>query len=221
MLQIKICGIRHPEEVEAVVQAGANILGFNFWPGTPRYIAPDAAALMIRRIPKPLWAVGVFVDEIPERVLEIAALTGVAGLQLHGHESPEYLDRLGAYMKIKAVKVGEDFQPEQLRPYRSATAFLLDGQVAGGLPGGMGRVFDWTQAEKAKAYGKIILAGGLNARNVGEAVRRVQPWGVDVCSGVEIEPGRKDLKLIGEFVRAAREAELALAQPDLKVSNSG
>jgi phosphoribosylanthranilate isomerase len=150
--------------------------------------------------------VGVFVDEAPEQVLDIAAETGLAALQLHGSEPPEYLDRLGSYVKIKAVKVGPDFQPEHLSRYRSASLFLLDGFVAG-MVGGTGQTFDWSLAEKAKAHGKIILAGGLTPANVAEAVRRARPWGVDVASGVEEEPGKKDPRLIRAFIQAVRAAE--------------
>ena len=199
--------MRRAEEVEAAVEAGVNLLGFNFWPGTSRYIPPEEAAPLIRSVPSHVWTVGVFVDETPERVLEIAALTGVTVLQFHGNESPEYLDRLGSLRKIKAFKVGNGFNPDELGRYASAYAFLLDGWVAGGMPGGTGQVFDWSLAERARVHGKIILAGGLNPRNVAEAIRQTQPWGVDVCSGVESEPGKKDLKLVREFIRAAREAE--------------
>lgn len=212
-MHIKICGIRRREEAEAAVAAGAGLLGFNFWPGTPRYIPPAEAAAIIRSVPKEITAVGVFVDELPERVLEIAAETGLAALQLHGSETPEYLDRLGSYTKIKAVKVGGDFHPEALSRYRSADAFLLDSFVAG-RHGGTGRTFEWALAAQAKPYGRIILSGGLNAQNVGEALQQVHPWGVDVCSGVEAEPGRKDPERIREFVRAVRNAEATAAVQD-------
>ena len=221
VVQIKICGMRRAEEVEVAVEAGADLLGFNFWPGTSRYIPPEDAAPLIRAVPSHVSTVGVFVDETPERVLEIAAQTGVSALQFHGSETPEYFDRLGSWRKIKAFKVRNDFEPAELRRYASAYAFLLDGWVAGGLPGGTGRVFDWSHAERAKAYGKIILAGGLNAKNVGEAIRKVEPWGVDVCSGVEIAPGRKTPELIREFIRAAREAEQQLVSSRLESSTPG
>ena len=212
MVQVKICGIRRAEDAEAAVEAGASALGFNFWKGTPRYISPREAARIRSTVPGDIWTVGVFVDETPERVLEIAAETGVTVLQFHGSESPEYLERLESFVKIKAVKVGSDFQPEQIRSYRSASAFLLDGFVAG-MHGGTGKTFDWSQALKAKAFGKIILAGGLKVSNVGEAVRQVSPWGVDVCSGVEAEPGKKDPQLIREFIQAVRAAEAQLEVP--------
>lgn len=206
IVQIKICGMRHAEEVEAAVEAGVDLLGFNFWPGTARYIPPAEAVSLIRSVPSHIWTVGVFVDESPERVLEIAALTGVTVLQFHGSESPEYFERLGSMRKIKAFKVTESFQPDMLQSYSTAYAFLLDGYVAGGLPGGTGKVFDWSHARRAGEFGKVIVAGGLNARNVTAAIRQTQPWGVDVCSGVETRPGTKDPKLIREFIRVAREA---------------
>ena len=187
MVRVKICGLRRAEDAAAAVDAGADALGFNFWKRSPRYIEPGEAARIIANIPASVLTVGVFVDEAPERLLEIAAQTSIAAIQLHGSETPEYLARLGAYVKIKAVRVNEHFQPEQLSYYRSASLFLLDG-FAAGMVGGTGQTFDWSLAEKAKAYGKIILAGGLNSSNVAEAVRRVRPWGVDVCTGVEVEP---------------------------------
>jgi len=206
MIHIKICGLKRADDAAAAVAAGADALGFNFWKRSPRYVEPAEAARIVSNIPPRVLTVGVFVDEELERVLGIAEQTGIMALQLHGSESPEYLDRLGAYLKIKTIKVGESFQPAELSRYPSASLFLLEGFVAG-MAGGTGRTFDWSLAEKAKEFGKIILAGGLTAENVGAAVRRVQPWGVDVASGVESAPGKKDPQLIREFIRAARAAE--------------
>ena len=206
MIRIKICGLKRAEDAAAAVAAGADALGFNFWKRSPRYVEPAEAARIVLNIPPRVLTVAVFVDEELERVLGIAEQTGIMALQLHGSESPEYLDRLGAYLKIKTIKVGESFQPAELSRYPSVSLFLLEGFVAG-MAGGTGRTFDWSLAEKAKEFGKIILAGGLTAENVGAAVRRVQPWGVDVASGVESAPGKKDPQLIREFIRAARAAE--------------
>ena len=215
VVQIKICGMRRAEEVTTAVEAGVDLLGFNFWPGTSRYIPPQEAVPLIRSVPSHVWTVGVFVDETPERVLEIAAMTGVAVLQFHGSESPEYFERLGSRRTIKAFKVTEGFHTRLLEPYASAYAFLLDGYVAGGLPGGTGKVFDWSHARRAGEFGKVIVAGGLNARNVAAAIRQAHPWGVDVCSGVETMPGTKDPKLIREFIRVAREAERQVPSREL------
>ena len=201
MVRVKICGMRREEDVAAAVEAGASALGFNFWKGTPRYVEPREAARMIDMVPNNIWKVGVFVDEDRERVMEIAAETGVSVLQFHGNESPEYWDRLDSYKRIKAFKVGRDFQASELGRYRSAAAYLLDGSVTG-MVGGTGQTFDWSLADQAKSFGRILLAGGLNAKNVAEAVRRVRPWGVDVCTGVETEPGKKDPELIRQFMQA-------------------
>lgn len=206
MIRIKICGLKRADDAAAAVAAGADALGFNFWKRSPRYVEPAEAARIVSNIPPRVLTVAVFVDEELERVLGIAEETEIMALQLHGSESPEYLDRLGAYLKIKTIKVGESFQPAELSRYPSASLFLLEGFVAG-MAGGTGRTFDWSLAKKAKEFGKIILAGGLTAENVGAAVRRVQPWGVDVASGVESEPGKKDPQLIREFIQAARAAE--------------
>ena len=206
MTRVKICGLRRAEDAAAALAAGADALGFNFWKGTPRYVEPRAAAGMVADVPAGVLTVGVFVNEEPERVVEIANQTGVMALQLHGSESPEYLDQLGAFMKIKTLKVGPGFAAEEMSRYASASLFLLEGLVAG-MVGGTGHTFDWALAEEAKEYGKIILAGGLRPDNVAEAVRRVRPWGVDVASGVESEPGKKDARLIRAFIQAARSAE--------------
>ena len=210
MIRVKICGLTRVEDAAAAVAAGADALGFNFWKRSPRFIDPARAARIVENIPSSVLTVGVFVDEEPERLLAIAEQTGIMALQLHGSETPEYVDRLGAYLKIKALKVNDDFQPEVLQRYPSASIFLLDGYVAG-MVGGTGRTFDWSLAIKAKEYGKIMLAGGLTHENVAAAVRRVEPWGVDVASGVESEPGKKDPRLIREFVRAARSVEMEAA----------
>ena len=216
MVRVKICGIRRAEDAQAALEAGADLLGFNFWKGGPRFIAPRDAAAILAEIPqsaglKEVWTVGVFVDEQPESVLEIARESGVGVLQFHGSESPEYWERFAAFPKIKALKVGTSFDPAVMSRYRSAAAYLLDAAVSG-KHGGTGRSFDWSLAEKAKAYGNVLLAGGLTVENVGEAVRRLQPWGVDVASGVESEPGKKDHARIREFIRAVRDAEKEVAE---------
>jgi len=206
MTFVKICGIRRAEDAAAAVEAGADALGFNFWKGSSRYVDPREAARMVAAVPEGIWKVGVFVDELAERAVKIAQKTGLTAIQLHGSEPPEYLSGLGSFQKIKAFKVGDRFAPEQLRSYAAADVFLLDGFVPG-RHGGTGQSFDWSQAVRAKAYGRILLAGGLSAANVREALAQVDPWGVDVCSGVETEPGIKSARRIREFVAVVRSAE--------------
>ncbi len=212
MTRVKICGVRRPEDAQVAVDAGADAIGFNFWKGTARYVAPDDAAQMIREIPESVLTVGVFVDEEPQRVLEIAAGTGLRAIQLHGSEMPEYMEKLiGPCRLIKAIKVKPGFDPRELTRYPAADIFLLDG-FERGMVGGTGKTFGWSLAVQAKAFGKVLLAGGLNPENVGEAIRTVAPWGVDVASGVESEPGVKDARLVREFIRAAREAAAGIAR---------
>ncbi len=220
MMFVKICGLTNLEDALAAVEAGADAVGFNFWRPGSRYIEPGRAAEIAAALPEGLWKVGVFVDEEPGAVLRIARQVELTALQLHGSESPSYLEQLGAYKKFKAVRMNvaqtsvcaaqaeacatQGFDAARLSEYKSATAFLLDG--AGATPGGTGQVFDWGSAIVAKKYGRVILAGGLTPENVAEAVRSALPWGVDVASGVESAPGRKDHRKVRAFVRAAREA---------------
>ena len=210
MVHVKICGITDLASASVAVEAGANALGFNFWRPGRRYVPPEQAAEIIAALPPQIWPqiwrVGVFVDEEPARVLEIAQKVGLSAVQLHGSESPEYLEALQDYLKVKAFRVDHSFAPELLARYR-ADAFLLDG--SGNSPGGTGTAFDWQRALAAKQFGRIVLAGGLTPENVGEAVRQVDPWGVDVASGVEREPGKKDPHRVREFIRAVREEEKA------------
>ena len=217
MVRVKICGIRRPEDAAAAIAAGASALGFNFVPGTPRYISSREAARIVAAVPEPIWRVGVFVDEPAGRVLEIAAETGISVLQFHGSESPGYWNQFGSFRRVKAFKVSKDFQPEALAQYPGAEAFLLDGSFPG-LHGGTGQTFDWSLAIRSKAFGRIIVAGGLNPENVGEAVRRVRPWAVDVSSGVESEPGKKDARLIARFIAAVRAAEGEMAASEVEAA---
>ena len=201
---VKICGVTNLEDALAAVEAGAGAVGFNFWRPGRRYLAPERAAQIAAALPEGLWKVGVFVDEEVDTVLEIARQVKLTALQLHGAEPPTYLEQLGSYHKVKAIRMDSGFDAARLTEYRSVTAFLLDG--AGATPGGTGSPFDWGRAVAAKKYGHVILAGGLTPENVAEAVRRVRPWGVDVASGVESAPGRKDHTKVRAFVHAARSA---------------
>lgn len=202
---IKICGITRLDDALAAAEAGADAVGFNFWLPGKRYIAPEDAARIAVELPKNVRRVGVFVDENIATVLEIALRVGLDVLQFHGAETPEYLSGIERHVKWKAIHVGRDWRPAVLAIYPGIEAFLLD--TASDTPGGSGRTFDWNAAIGAKELGRVILAGGLTPGNVAEAIRAVQPWGVDVATGVEDTPGIKNHQLMKEFVDAVRSEE--------------
>ena len=204
---IKICGITRLEDAMEAANAGADVVGFNFWRPGKRYIAPEDAALIASAasLPRTIRRVGVFVDEHLATVLEIALRVNLDVLQFHGSETPEYLNAIESRVKWKAIRVERDWSPATLANYTDVEAFLLD--AAGETPGGTGHTFDWNAAIAAKEYGRVILAGGLTPENVAEAVRTVRPWGVDVASGVEDAPGIKNHQKLRDFIRAAREGE--------------
>ena len=206
MLQVKICGITNLEDALAAVEAGADALGFNFWPRSKRYVAPARAREIIEALPRAVLCVGVFVNEEgPEDVARKVEEAGVGAAQLHGDETPEFCRSLGGLMLIKALRVGEGFRAEAAAGY-GTEAILLDAFSAE-EQGGTGRTFDWSLAKMTRALvPKLFLAGGLTPENVAEAVRAVEPYGVDVCSGIESAPGRKDIERMRRFIEAARKA---------------
>ena len=190
--RVKICGITTWNDARLAVDVGASALGFNFYPPSPRAISPANAWNIIRRLPPFVEAVGVFVNWPPLVVDALARALHLHTVQLHGEESPEEVSALGQLRRvIKAVRVGRGFRPENLSRYRRADGILLDG-FARGLHGGTGRTLDWNLARAARRYGRIILAGGLTPENIAEAIRVAQPYAVDIASGVEARPGRKD-----------------------------
>ncbi len=206
-MRVKICGITNWTDARRAIESGADFLGFNFYPGSPRYIAPAKARRIVQRLPKGVSAVGVFVNEPEKKVLEIARGVGLDYLQLHGDETPETVARLQRVLPvIKAVRVKRPFRVAQVSRYRPASALLLDG-FDRRLRGGTGKTFDWKLARRAKPYGKIFVAGGLAPENVGEAIRIVKPYAVDVSSGVESRPGKKDPARLKAFAHAVREAQ--------------
>lgn len=207
-VKTKICGITNLEDARAAVELGADALGFNFYRKSPRYIEPERARSLIAELPPLVAMVGIFVDERrPEQVVEIARATGMGIVQLHGSESPDYTRQISPLPVFKAFGMGPRFDLDRIAAY-SVQAVLLDtgGEV---LQGGTGKTFDWDLALEAKRLGRVILAGGLKPKNVFEAICRVQPYGIDVCSGIEQEPGRKDYRkmeaLFNEIHRARRE----------------
>jgi phosphoribosylanthranilate isomerase len=194
---LKVCGITCADDAAAAIEAGATAIGFNFYPRSPRYIAPERAAAIATPGAR---RVGVFVNEAPARVEEIARIAGLNIAQLHGDESAA--DYPGGLAVWKAARVGEGFT---FAPYENAPAeaLLLDGPAAE-LYGGAGRVFDWRLA--ARSSKRIIVAGGLDAGNVARAIQLAKPWGVDACSRIESAPGIKDHRKMIDFLLAAKAA---------------
>ncbi len=190
-VRLKVCGITSIEDARAAIECGAEYLGFNFYPKSPRYIAPQSARAIIERLSDEIISVGVFVNEAaPEDVVEILATSGAKMAQLHGDESPDYCASVGAERVIKALRVGADFNPRLALDY-PAVAVLLDAYDTK-LYGGTGQATNWEVAREAAKLAKVFLAGGLSPDNVVEAIRVVEPFAVDVNSGVESAPGRKD-----------------------------
>ncbi|MDT5269180.1 MAG: phosphoribosylanthranilate isomerase [Acidobacteriota bacterium] len=204
MTRIKVCGITNLEDALAALEAGADMLGFNFYARSPRYISAVETRRIVESLPEGVSNVGVFVNEsMPADVERIAREAGLDAVQLHGDETPEFCETLRGLTTIKALRVGTDFKIESATAYHT-DAVLLDAYVADAR-GGTGHTFDWTLATLTRErVGKLFLAGGLNPDNVAAAVAAVRPYAVDVCSGVETSPGRKSPLLMRRFVEEVR-----------------
>ncbi len=190
-VKLKVCGITSLPDALAAVAAGAEYLGFNFYRPSPRYLEPAAAWAIIAQLPPGVTSVGVFVNEPePDSVLALMERSGVQFAQLHGDEDAEYCAEVGTARVIKALRVGADFVVHDVLEYPAA-AILLDAYDKN-LYGGTGRTANWALAHKAARLTTVFLAGGLSPDNVVKAVRAVQPFAVDVNSGVESAPGVKD-----------------------------
>lgn len=203
MTFVKICGITSLDDALDAFNAGADMLGFNFYTRSPRYISPDTARKIIAELPDGVMTIGVFVNEpVPEDVVKVASFAGLAGVQLHGDESPAYCAAVNTGYIIKSLAVGDDFRPEVLLDY-DVDALLLDAKHET-LRGGTGTVANWSRAKVATQLGKkIILAGGLSIANVEVAIRLVEPYAVDACSSLEKSPGVKDKSLVQQFIELA------------------
>ena len=208
-VKVKICGVRTREEAQAAIEAGADALGFNFWPKSARYVEPQVARELINELSPIACSVGVFVNEEANRILDVAGELSLNAVQLHGDETPEFCDQLGSIKIVKAIRVGQDFDLCLLQKYR-ADMVLLDSNIEGSY-GGTGRRLDWRVAIEAKRFAPIILAGGLTTENVWEAITEVRPAAIDVCSGVEAEPGRKDLDKLRRFMEIVAKANASIA----------
>jgi len=204
MTKVKICGITNLDDALAAVEFGADAIGFVFVPNTPRYIEPAKAAEIIMRLPPFVTTVGLFVDDSPEHIKQIADQCKLNVLQLHGQESPDFCLQFNRKV-IKAFRV-KDKESLTVLPKYTVSAYLLDTYVRGAM-GGTGVTFDWRLALDAKKYGTVILAGGLNPQNVAKAIQQVRPYGVDVSSAVEAKPGKKDHSKLKDFIEAAKVAQ--------------
>ncbi len=208
--RVKICGITTSRDASLALRAGADALGFNFHPPSPRFCSPSLARRIILRLPRRILCVGVFVDRPIADVLKIARFANLQILQLHGSETPATIARLARHFPvIKAFPAAPGFRLSRLAEFPSASAFLLDG-FHPARPGGTGRTFDWRLARRARRFGPILLAGGLSPSNVARAIRVASPFAVDVSSGVESRPGRKDPLLLHAFFRAVHSASSRL-----------
>lgn len=208
-VKVKVCGVRSLEEAEAALEAGADAIGFNFWPQSRRYVAPRAAAEIIGRLPAVASTIGVFVNDEASRIIDVASELRLTAVQLHGDESPEFCAGLRGIKTIKAIRVGQDFDLGIIQSY-PVSMVLLDSNIQGSY-GGTGQRFDWRIAIEAKRFARIILAGGLNTENVWDAITHVRPAAIDVCSGVEAEPGRKDFEKLRSFMCVVARANALIA----------
>ena len=204
MTHVKICGITNLEDALTAVEAGADALGFVFYKESPRHIFPEEATRIIRLLPPFVQTVGLFVNEPPEQVNEIADLCQLDLIQLHGDETASYCELIKRRV-LKAFRVRSLTCLDPIADYRVA-GLLLDTYSPSSY-GGTGTTFNWEiAAEAVKRHQRIILAGGLHPGNVADAIRQVKPYAVDVSSGVELSPGKKDAAKLQEFIRNAKEA---------------
>jgi phosphoribosylanthranilate isomerase len=195
---VKICGITNEDDALLAVAMGADAVGFVFAP-SPRQVAAQKVYDITRRLPPEILTVGVFRDDLPARVIDVAHRAGVKAVQLHGRETPAQTKEIAGHFRWVIKAFGSDDENLPRADQYGTDMILLDAPSPGG-----GKVFDWSLAGDAPDSVKLILAGGLTAENVANAVREVQPWGVDVSSGVEKTPGRKDALAVKRFIENAR-----------------
>jgi phosphoribosylanthranilate isomerase len=215
MILVKICGITNWPDAVAACDSGANMLGFNFYEKSLRRVSTVEAATIRAKLPSGVQAVGLFVNAKPPEINSLHAFVRFTAAQLHGDETPAIVSEVTRTVPvIKAFRVAADFPLSTLDKYHDAFGFLLDGSRTGQF-GGTGASADWNVARRAAAAHRIILAGGLTPENVGAGIRSVRPYAVDVASGVESKPGKKDHMRLKEFIEEVRRAEqqLEVSQP--------
>lgn len=205
LVKVKICGITNLDDALMAVEAGADALGFVFFGASPRHIFCEQASGIIHHLPPFIQTVGLFVNESLAKVNEVTDRCGLDIVQLHGEEPPGFCAAVRRRV-IKVLRIKDSSSLDPIDDY-TVSAFLLDAWSPT-APGGTGQTFNWDIARSAAEKGRIILAGGLTPDNVGEAIRRVRPYAVDVSSGVEAEPGRKDHAKVREFIRRAKEIQI-------------
>ncbi len=205
MVRVKICGVTTPEDACLAAELGAHAIGLNFYPESPRSISPFAARNILRKLPPLVSSVGIFVNWAPEPIIALSQALRLAAAQLHGDETPQTVAEVAEKIPvIKALRIEKGSAPIGLPRHRAAAAFLLDAASRGQF-GGAGVTTDWVQARILAESHRIILAGGLTPENVAEAILAVRPFAVDVASGVESVPGKKDpAKLRAFFSEVAR-----------------
>ena len=206
-VQIKICGVTNVQDAKACAELGANMIGFNFYQQSPRYIEPNIARRIIEAIPTRVCAVGVFVDARAEKIRNTADAAGIRCVQLHGPMPPDASSELAAeFHVIRAFSTDFQFRPEKVSLFGDCDV-LIDAHHAN-LRGGTGLTCDWQAARTARSFARfLILSGGLTGQNVGEAIATVSPHAVDVCSGVESTPGTKNHRALQQFISAVRMAD--------------
>lgn len=197
-IKVKVCGMTNLEDVRVAVEADADAVGFIFYKKSPRSVNMKAVREMVMELPSFVDAVGVFVNETAEQINKIADRCNLDRVQLHGDETPVFCRKIRRRV-IKAFRVKDLHSLKKLSDY-SVSSFLLD-TFSEDQQGGTGKVFDWGLAHPAKKYGPVILAGGLTSNNVRQAIQRTQPYGVDVCSGIERQPGVKDHAKMRTFIK--------------------
>lgn len=215
MTRVKICGITSVADARAACEAGADVLGLNFYSKSPRAVSLARAIEIRAEIPAHVQVFGVFVNADPAAIMEVFRAARLDAVQLHGDEPSATVVQLAGVVPVfKALRVGPDFSAAALEKYPDAFGFLFDAaEGASAQYGGTGRLADWGVAQQAARGHRIILAGGLTAENVAAAILQVRPYGVDVASGVESAPGMKDHAQLHDFVREARRADQQLNAP--------
>ena len=207
MVRVKICGITNAADALAAIDAGADLLGFNFYERSPRFVTAADAERIGGQLPKKVDAVGIFVNAPAADVAALCKSVKLDAAQLHGDETAETVAELASSVPVvKAFRVDPDFDLKILNDYPGAFAFLFDAALTGQY-GGTGHTTDWDAARRAAVKHRIILAGGLKVENVAAAVRIVRPYGIDVASGVESKPGKKDYGRLREFIQEVRRGE--------------